>query len=279
MSHIFITYGDAGYEAAKARLVEQARSTGEFDFIYSFGREDLSEELLASDIINVKRGGGLWSWKPDVIYKVMLMHEKGDKIVYCDAGCSVYESKEWKKIWNVLDRHDMIAQLIFQQNYKWTRKELADHFSGNMNGWLTLCQFQADPIIIISDFTLQFVKEWRDMMIHHPEFAMDVTEEERSLQVPGFIESRHDQAVYSALVYKYLTDPAMRSKIYPQWERVEDYDFFQKQAVRATRLRHGEAEPLSNRVRGGVKRLLKNLLFKPLHYNPLQGKSGIKING
>lgn len=267
-NHIFITYGDYDYEAAKKKIIEEAQRTEEFQYFYSYGREDLSPELLSSDIINVPRGGGLWSWKPDVIYSTMLKHQKGDAIVYCDAGCSLNKSKEWKKIWNKLKSYDMIAQRIFQRTSQWTRKEIIVSFPENGNDWLSLCQFQATIIIIISDFTLQFVKEWRDMMIANPLLAMDVTEEERNQQLPGFIENRHDQAIYSALVYKYLAHPKYRDKIYTQWEHIEDLDLFHKQAIRATRLRKGETESIGQKIKKIFKRLIKNYVYKPFFYVP-----------
>lgn len=268
MNHIFITYGDNGYETAKAKIKAEAEATQEFQCIYSLGREDLSPELKESKIINVKRGGGLWSWKPDIIYSTMLKHKKGDVIVYCDAGCSLFPSNEWNYIWNKLKRYDMIAQKIFQKTSQWTRREIIDYFSSTPKQWLSLCQFQATIIIAISDFTLQFVKEWRDLMINNPLMAMDVTDAERSMQFPEFIENRHDQAIYSALVYKYLAIPEYHDKIYVQWEHIEDLDLVHRQAIRATRLRQGEKENSIQKLVKILKRLVKDYVYKPFYYVP-----------
>lgn len=270
MKHIFITYGDTGYEAAKAKIVQEAKRTGEFEEIHAYGREDLSDELLASDIIKIKRGGGLWSWKPDVILSTMEKHQKGDALVYCDAGCSLYPSREWSKIWKRLENHDIIAQRIFQRTSDWTRREIIEYFSTNKKGWLSKCQYSATIIIIISDFTLQFVREWRDLMIEHPHFAMDVPDEKIKEQMPGFKENRHDQAIYSALIYKYLSDSSTKQKICTQWEHFEDLDPFRKQAIRATRLRQGEQETTSHKRMAIIKRIIKDFCLKPFYYAPLQ---------
>lgn len=40
----------------------------------------------------------------------------------------------------------------------------------------------------------------------HPEYVMDADEEERRHELPAFIESRHDQAVLSAVVYRHCMD-------------------------------------------------------------------------
>ncbi len=278
MKHIFITYGDTGYEAAKAKIVAEARATGEFDEVYAYGREHLSPELLASDVIKVKRGGGLWSWKPDVILSTMNRHNDGDIIVYCDAGCSLYKSLEWKKYWKKLESHDIVAQRIFQRTDKWTRKELLDYFQDNSPQWHKCYQYQGTIIIIISEFTRKFVKEWRDLMISHPKFAMDVTEEEKGLQHPTLIENRHDQAIYSALIYKYLSNSETHDKIFTQWEHIEDLDVCSKQAIRATRLRQGEHETTDHKIKGIVKRTIKDFIFKPFYYQPLQWWYSHKMN-
>lgn len=270
MAHIFITYGDECYEAAKAKIVAEAKLTNRFDYIYAYGREDLSNELLASEIIKIKRGGGLWSWKPDIILSTMLKHQEGDILVYCDAGCSLYDSPEWEKIWSRLEKKDLIAQRIFQKTERWTRKEVLDYFNSNTVGWKKCFQYQATVIFKVSDFSKAFVKEWRDLMIQHPEFAMDVTPEERKFQHHNLIENRHDQTVYSALIYKYLNNTEYRDLIFTQWERVEDYDPICKQAIRATRLREGKAESGKQKAVACIKRLIKDFIYKPFYYIPLQ---------
>lgn len=270
MKHIFVTYGDNGYEMAKAKICKEAKATGEFDEILSYGREDLSDELLHTDIINIKRGGGLWSWKPDVILSTMAKYNDGDIIVYCDAGCSLYPSKEWKQYWKKLDSHDMIAQRIYMRTDHWTRKEILDYFKENGEQWTRSYQYLATVIIIVvSDFTRSFIREWRDLMISQPKLVMDVTEEELSYQHKTFVENRHDQAVYSALIYKYSANSGTKGKIHAQWEHIEDYDIFMKQSIRATRLRQGETETLKSKIVGGLKSMIKNIIFKPLSQTPL----------
>lgn len=271
MKHIFITYGDTGYEAAKAKIVQGAKDTGEFDEIHAYRREDLSDVLLASDVIKIKRGGGLWSWKPDVILSTMEQAQEGDIIVYCDAGCTLYPSKEWKRYWKKLETHDILAQRIYQRVDKWTRKELLDMFPSNGDNWKHCYQYLATVIALrVCEFSRNFVKEWRNMMILNPDIVMDVTPEERVFQHPTLIENRHDQALYSSIVYKYLSNHETKERIYTQWEHIEDLDLLCKQAIRATRLRQGEQESASHKRIAIVKRLIKDFCLKQFYYAPLQ---------
>lgn len=101
-------------------------------------------------------------------------------------------------------------------------------------------------------------------MINHPELVVDVTD--KAEEKKCFKENRHDQTIYSALVYKYFDT----GKIYTMWEHIEDYDIFSKQAIMATRLRDGEKESFAKKIKSVFKRIVKDFLFKPLYYIPLQ---------
>lgn len=270
MKHIFITYGNEGFAATKERIVREAISTGEFDEVYAYGPENLSKELLESDVFKIHRGGGLWSWKPEIILSTLCSHEEGDMVVYCDAGCSLYPSSEWRRYWKHLSTCDIIAQRLIQRSDRWTRKELIAYFSDMGDRWLKDYQYLSGAIFFKNTpFSRSFVREWRDIMINHPEYAADVPEEERYKQHPTFIESRHDQSVFSCLIYKYLSDPSTRNKLYTLWEHIEDNDIFRKQAIRATRLRNGEPEPSKMKILGVRRRLEKDLVLKPFYYDYL----------
>lgn len=271
MKKIFVTYGDEGYEAAKVKISEEAKAAGVFDEVISYGKNDLSLELLSSEVIKIKRGGGLWSWKPDVILSTINKFHDGDILVYCDAGCSVSSSKEWFFYFNKLKTYDIIAQRLYQQTRKWTRKEIVDFFKENGSRWLFQYQYLATVIILkISPFTKKLIQEWQMLMIEHPELVMDVSPELLQEQLPKFIENRHDQAVFSAIIYKYINNADTSNMIYTQWEHIEDLDPFSCQAVRATRLRLGEKETVMSKIVKIVKRLIKDFVLKPFIYSPKQ---------
>lgn len=271
MKKIFITYGDSGFESAKAKLIKSVISTGEFDEVYAYDRDDVSKDLLESKLMKISRGGGLWSWKPDILLATINKSDIGDVIVYCDAGCTVYKSKEWGRLWKCLENHDIVAQRIYQKTAHWTRREIVDYFSENGLSWLQQYQYSAGVVILKNTaFSKMVISEWRNLMLSHPEMVMDVTAEDFKFQLPGFVENRHDQSIYSALVYKYLHLDKYRSRIFTQWERYEDFDPIVKQAIRATRLRNGEEESSQSILFHGIKRLVKHYLIAPLYFIPRQ---------
>lgn len=273
MKKVLITYGDKKFEMSKNRFIQNAHAINIFDEIIAYSDKDLSEELKQSEIINEKRGGGLWSWKPDVILTTLNKMEDGDILVYCDSGCTVYPCNEWNHIWKSLENHDIIAQRIYQRTDKWTRKSIIEYFAQtNSKNWTKCYQHMATAIILkATPFTRAFVSEWKDMMISHPEMVKDVTIEEKINEAECFIENRHDQAFYSALTYKYLNNPTYKNKILTKWEHIEDYDIICPQAIRATRLRNGESkEPPRTKAKAILKRLVKDYIFRPFFYAPLQ---------
>jgi len=265
----FVTYGDAFFEGTMHRLIEQVKGLGLFDKICSFSPDKVSSTVKQSEIFRIKRGGGLWIWKPDIIYSVLCDSEENDIIIYCDAGCSVYKSKEWNKYFELLDRYDIIVQKIFQKTYEWTRKELIRDFTpSNGTRWELSYQFQATILLKNTSFTRQFVKEWRDYMLRYPEYYLDVEYSDMSNQHTGFIESRHDQSIYSALVYKYLNEKDKARKIYVMWEHIEDKDIIFNQAIRATRIRSTKQN--NNETKAVLKRLIKDYIYKPLVIVPTE---------
>ena len=95
MKKYIITYGDEKCKSARMRFIQNALNLNIFDEVIGYSENDISSELQRSSIINEKRGGGLWSWKPDVILTTLNKMQDGDYLVYCDAGCTLYNSKEW----------------------------------------------------------------------------------------------------------------------------------------------------------------------------------------
>lgn len=261
------------FELAKKRIEQEAINLNIFDKIILYSEQDISEELKNSDVFKEKRGAGLWSWKPDVIKSTLAKMSDGDYLVYCDAGCSLYKSREWHEYFKMLEQHDILAQRIYQRNDKWSRKNILEYFKkSNPQNWGKCYQYLATVIILkATPFTRQFFTEWRNLMMEHPEMVKDVNQEERQYEGSSFIENRHDQALFSALVYKYASNGNFDQKILTKWEHIEDFDIIFKQAIRATRLRNGETKETTKRhIIAIFKRLAKDYLLRPFKYAPLQ---------
>ena len=267
----FVSYGDGTYVPALRRIAGEAIATGEFDVVLSYGRDAVSEFVRNSRAFSEPRGAGLWSWKPDIILRAMDEMSDGDVLVYCDAGCSLRRCREWKRIWREMGGCELLAQRIYQKMERWSRMELAHEFDDiSFRG---LHQFMATVIVAVkSEFTLRFFSEWRRYMVERPELFVDVTTDERKKQHPRFIESRHDQSVFSALVYRCLSRPETRNCIRARWEHVENLDALRAQGIMATRWPNETpyCPSLKDKFEAYVRRFLKDYVWKPLIANPVQ---------
>ena len=260
----FITYGDAAFAQAKQRLVRAAATTGEFDSVTAYGPEDVSEEIKSSELWRAKRGGGYWSWKPDVILSELQRAQDGDCIVYVDGGCEVVGGDEWKKYWRILSEKDLVVQKIYQVNRWWTRRSVVEEFSDLPPHWLDGCQFMATVIFLKkTPMTVGLASDRRRYMIERPDLIRDVTADERREEHPEFRENRHDQTVFTALVNRLLVNPELRKLIHVQWEHVENLSPFRSQVVRAMRNRELNGVSLSRKMREMVLRIVKTALRRP----------------
>lgn len=183
------------------------------------------------------------------------------------------KSKEWDKLWSILIDSDIIAQRIYQKTEHWTRKNIINHFhSTNRRNWDKCYQYLATVVILkATPLTRKLIAEWRSLVLSHPEMVKDVTQTEREGEIKTFRENRHDQAIFSALIYRYLNNPDTKKRIYTQWEHIEDKDILFKQAIRATRLRNGEVKE-GNRtfIKAIFKRIIKSYIYRPFFYSPRQ---------
>lgn len=262
MKKHFITYGDERFEAAKIRIASEAKLTCEFDVIHVYGSDDVSNDVKAAELFSAKRGGGYWIWKPDIIYREFDKMDYGDILVYTDSGCELSPGREWKTYWRILEEKALIAQRIYQITDKWTRRTIIDEFAENPNGWQKKCQFMATVVFAKkTKDTVAFFKEWRSYMIQRPDMVADVTPNNLSDESVRFIENRHDQAIFSAMVFRHMNEGFIACR----WEHVENQSILGTQVIRATRNRTGKPVSSLRRMREIILRLVKDLFRKPYY--------------
>jgi len=260
----FITYANEAFAGARDRIVAEANATGEFDEVIGYGPEDVSDAVRKGPLFGERRGGGYWTWKPDIIYQTLESCDENDIVVYADSGCQVVPGTEWSRYWRILEKKELIVQRIYQVVRNWTRKSVIDAFSAIPAGWLGKSQFMATVLVMRkTPYIMSLVAEWRKLMIERPDMVCDVPREERSFERSDFIENRHDQAVLSALLYRDLACSELNERIHVMWEHVENLSLFRSQVIRAMRLRDGRTLTWQMRVREVLLRLFKDVVKKP----------------
>lgn len=268
MNKIFITYGNAKYHQSKQRIIKEADSLDIFDQTIAYGPEDLSEKIVKDPLFQYGKGGGYWIWKSHIINKTLQTMNDGDILVYADAGCSLLKSNQWNKYFSDLKKHSMLAFKINCLNYQYIKAKVVNEFKKtNGNNWQQSYQIAATTLFLKKDkFTHAFINEWCNYCTE--DFILDVSPQEIILEDKRFIEHRHDQAILTALIYKYLHTHNIKLR----WN---DFEAKRKgQAIRATRIsdngkRSGEKEnKLKNIVRYTFvlpMRDIKQLIWKILN--------------
>lgn len=261
--YIFTTFASKNMSEVSSRIKKEAEATGLFGKIVSYNEDELTPELLASDTFKIKKGFGHYSWKPDTIWLTLQDAQEGDIVVYCDAGCTLQQSKEWNLYFEFLKEYDILGFRLHQKNYKWVRKSIFEHFSSEIKGdWKNLLQFGANAIIVKkSKDGISFISEWRDYMINRLDLCGDVPENELRLEDPRLIENRYDQAIMTALFYKYIES----GNAFGVWENFEGYNVFTRQAIIATRKRSGREGYNYKSSKNIIKYMVKQYIVYPYY--------------
>ena len=204
----FLIYDDESseYENYIQQLIESVKTYSHFEvIIFNKQNIDLNFKEENESILNNKRGGGFWLWKPYIINKILKNINDDDILFYCDSKYyftepfknlfydkmhnniliwknkpneSSYYLKQWCKM-DVVKKYNMYNE-TFINNYEicWAgcmvlRKN--NTISNLINRWLTICCNENDLTDIPS-------------IIQNS---------------PDYIEHRHDQSLLSIVLHEF----------------------------------------------------------------------------
>lgn len=203
----FLSFADSRMSAALERLGRQAEALDFFDEITLFTEHDLSAEFtsrMGRYLTPSCRGFGYWSWKPWAIHHVLQEMEEGDRLLYLDAGCHINANgtERFREYVNMLDR-DSRGMLVFtngQPEYKWTKGDIFRHFGVSQeDGHITHTQQIAGGHVFLkkNPLTESLIRDWLHVFYDHLHLADNTPS--ASPNLPGFVENRYDQSIFSIL--------------------------------------------------------------------------------
>lgn len=228
---ILLTFADHRLWRSLRRITKQAQSFNYFDRIVALNESSLSDEFsqhYSSKLKSGSRGFGYWVWKPHIIKETLAKMEEGDDLLYIDAGCHLNPmgKKRLEEYYEALQssRHGIIAfqavppaidisplkydgrSLPDQSNYKYIKGDLFDYFGVRNKKEYTHSQAIGAGIILIKKCksSVALINEW-NFIIQHDFSLLDNTVS-KSPNFNGFIEHRHDQAIWTLLCLKYDID-------------------------------------------------------------------------
>ena len=215
MKKLFIAYADDAMAYSLKRIGRQAHRLKIFDEVILYTPADLSDELKTHPLMQHRRGGGYWVWKPWLIQKTLHEYELGTVVVYADAGSTLRKSPEWDRLFELMDRYDTLcfqyAEIIPEFAYwgnastkikYWTKKSLLtfldDYFHDT--SYRENCKIMGG-LLFMKNPENSLLRHWLDISLNHPELIIDPTPEEMKNQEPGFAYHKHEQSIITALAH------------------------------------------------------------------------------
>ena len=196
------------------RIRKQAEAMGVFgDRIRVWNENDLDGEFLdkmKDRLILGSRGYGYWCWKPQIVLQLLREMKDGDVLLYADAGCHLNPNgrKRLSEYFGLAKEYGIVAFQArtmenpprhFLLDGEWCKGDLLDYFgvrndvavihSGQFGGGIFLVQKE--------ETTKRFFEEFRH--VFYDNFALCDDSPSHTPNLSGFVENRHDQAVFSLL--------------------------------------------------------------------------------
>ena len=207
MKICFCSFADLRLENSLLRIESEAKVFGEFDVISCYNEFSLDKSFkdeVKDLLLPTCRGFGYWIWKPQVILQSLRMMDKGDVLLYADAGCVLNNlgKKKFNEYINILMNSNS-GFLVFGSKLKerqYTKSDLFEYFSVLDKPEITCSgQIQATTFMLRKDeFTESVVNQWLDIMLKNHQLIDDTKSKlENSFD---FVEHRHDQSVFSILM-------------------------------------------------------------------------------
>lgn len=224
MKIVFISYADENMAYSLKRIGKQAKKIKIFDEIILWTPKMLPKYVLNSPLMKYTRGGGYWAWKPIIIWETLQQFNEGTVVVYCDAGCTLNKSSEWRLYFEKLKRYsalcfeyknnmdvwDKFGQTSTKIKY-WTKDKTLNYFNKLLGdpqygdkynkiwGGLILCRGKENL----------FINHWLKLTIENPELIIDPELDMDQFENKLLAYHKHDQSIITPLAHLYNSSVAI----------------------------------------------------------------------
>lgn len=209
----FITYGDDNFKRSKERLMQEANLFGEFTHIQSYSPNDLPNQFKNEYkyVLDQKRGGGYWIWKPIILNQALKKLKEGEFLVYLDAGSSLNPlgKKRFFEYIKLLEESEYGVLSIqmsgkrgsgsFEKEKVWTIKQIFDKLEVSLDSDIANSGQYLGGILILKkcDHLDQYMNKYSSFIFKYPELCTDKYNSEK--QHVEFKENRHEQSISSII--------------------------------------------------------------------------------
>ena len=215
---VFFSFADDNYRVSLDRITNEAKLTGVFDEVLAYSPRDIPRDYFNAhfEVLNATRGAGYWAWKPYFLKSIMNRLAYGDVIMFADAGCEFTGNPQMfvdiARQYGFLGFRLPIAPKHYVQ--RWTKGDIFEALGMDMELFGTEKQHVGGIFLIQkTPRNEQFVADWLRFS-EDPQLITD--RESLAPNHPDFQENRHDQAIYSLLIYKYGLSLVLEDRTFPR---------------------------------------------------------------
>jgi hypothetical protein len=209
---ILINYANNAFKESQKLNSKTGMKIGNFDRVIEYSPKDIDKKFYEKNkhILTQLRGGGYWLWKPYIILKTLMRKDikHGDYIFYADSGsysidkvdCLIDLSKKYKQDVIPFSNKDADTEKV-------RTKRDAFILMGLDSKKYTDTPQRGTGFILLKksktaiEFSKEFLKYAQDKRI-----ITDIPSKLKE-DYSGFMESRHDQSIFSLLTKKYNFKP------------------------------------------------------------------------
>lgn len=267
---VFVSFASPNMRGALRRIARQAMEMDRFDVILPYEADGLDTEFVSAFRDRLQegvRGFGYWAWKAQVVKQALAKMDDGDVLLYADAGCHLNSEGRSR-----LDQYlEMLSPdcpfVVFQHdpqdsvfgetnpnlaswpNRDWTKGDLIDYFDiRNRDEILSGETYYATAFFMQKNsISNRFVEDWLAPARENWELLDDTPSVSPNL--PGFVEHRHDQSIFSVLCNLYPVNTLSACEIvYPKihgrggdWKKLKGFPIH---------ARRDRRDRLSSRLKG-----------------------------
>jgi hypothetical protein len=173
-----------------------------FERVLQYKKSELDTKFLESnsELFKIKKGGGLWIWKSQIILDALKKTSEGDYLFYSDSG--LYFIENINPLVDFFEKEKL--QILFFNSplleIQWTSKLVFNKLDLDKSLYGFTNQIIGGYFLFKNNsFSLTFFKEFHELCNNH---ALLVPNEMQN-EDENFIEGRHDQSILSLLAKKY----------------------------------------------------------------------------
>jgi hypothetical protein len=221
----FITYGEGKrYDRVLKRITTEAKKSGFFSQIESFNSTNLTPEFKQKykNVLCQKRGAGYWIWKVDIIKNKLNNMQKGEYLVYLDAGCTINKlgKKRFEEYIEILKKSkygiiDFEARAGKQKRQ--CTKQVFDYFELDPESVKRGITLPGVLIIKKNEHSVLIMEKFLEVLDFDEKLVTDYYNKQK--QHPSYWAHRHDQSIFTCLFIKYGSEIIQRNE---SWDFEDD---------------------------------------------------------